>query len=62
MVVRMDKAWQHDFAPRPHHRDMRVFAAQIIIGSDFGDVAIFLDQCAIMVISSQAVAERVWRS
>jgi hypothetical protein len=47
MVMSMDKAWQHDFAPRPHHRDMRVFAAQIIIGADFSDDAILLDQCAI---------------
>jgi hypothetical protein len=47
MVMRMDKARQHDLAPRPHHRDMRVLAAQIFIGDDFGDDAILLDQRAI---------------
>ena len=47
MVMRIDKARQHDLPPRPHHRDMRMLAAQIIIGADFGDDAIFLDQRAI---------------
>ena len=44
MVMRIDEARQHDLPPRPHRRDMRVIAAQIIMGADFGDDAIFLDQ------------------